>query len=84
MQLRFGKKNIKQKEKNSVLLYPGLCYAHKKLFLQKCLFEYKIRKKNSKKVLGNFKITWKNFYYRHQKNASHANSIYGNCMIRIF
>ena len=36
-------------------------------------------KKNQKDFWGNFKFTWKNFLCRHQKNASHATSIYGKC-----
>ena len=50
-------------EKNSILVYPGLRYTHKKLnfacktfFSKKCLFEYenhfKVEKKNTKKILG--------------------------------
>ena len=45
----FWKKNFKWKEKKPILSYPGLRYAHKKLyfacqnfFFEKCLFAYKI------------------------------------------
>ena len=42
-------------------------------------------KKNNKKIFGgNFKNTLKNFCRRHQKNASHTISIYGNCMTSVF
>ena len=46
--------------------------------------QYKIRfavEKKTKKILGQiFKIT---LYDWHQKNASHTNSIHGNCMVSI-
>ena len=55
-----------------------------KFFFEKCLFAYENRfavEKKTKKFLGQiFKIT----LCRHQKNASHTISIYGNCMISIF
>ena len=41
-------------------------------------------KKNKKKFGSNFQNYLKNFLCRHQKNASHTISIYGNCMISIF
>ena len=57
-------------EKNSILVFPGLRYTHKKLnfackifFSKKCLFEYILRlKKNTTKFLGAIsKILRKNF-----------------------
>ena len=57
-------------------------------FFKKCLFEYEnqfaVEKKPSKIFGGNFKNTLKNFCRRHQKNASHTISIYGNCMTSVF
>ena len=42
-------------------------------------------KQNQKKTFkGNLEITLKIFCRRHQKNASYAFFIYGNCMISIF
>ena len=54
-------------------------------FFKKCLFEYKnqfaVEKKNTKNFWGQFqKHLSPNFCRRHQKNASHTISIYGNCM----
>ena len=54
-------------------------------FFKKCLFEYEnqfaVEKKTKKNFGGNFKNT---FCRRHQKNASHTVSIYGNCMTSVF
>ena len=50
-------------------------------FFKKCLFEYAVEKKTQKIFGGNFKNT---FCRRHQKNASHTISIYGNCMTSVF
>ena len=59
-----------------------------KFFFKKSLFEYKnqfaIEKNTEKNFRGNFKNTFKHYCRRHQKNASHTFSIYGNCMISIF
>ena len=59
-----------------------------KLFFKKCLFEYEnqfaVEKKTQKMFGGNFKNTFKKFCRRHQKNASHTISIYGNCMTSVF
>ena len=52
---------------------------------EKCLFALEIRfavEKKNKRFLGQNYL--KNFLCRHQKNASHTISIYGNCMISIF
>ena len=81
---------MKRKGKNSILVYPGLRYTHKKLnfackiiFFEKCLFVYEnqfaVAKKLQKKFWGQIQK-----HFRHQKNASHTFSIYGNCMISIF
>ena len=52
------------------------------------MFEYEnqfaIEKKTQKMFGGNFKNTLKIFFRRHQKNASHTISIYGNCMTSVF
>ena len=55
-----------------------------KNFFEKCLFAYEIRFAVEKKFGPNFQNNLKNFLCRHQKNASHTISIYGNCMIGIF
>ena len=63
---------------------------HAKFFcFKKCLFEYENqfavdKKKHKKNFEGNFINTLKNFCRRHQKNASHTYSIYGNCMTSVF
>ena len=53
------------------------------------MFEYEnqfaVQKKNIKNFWGQFqKYLEKNFCRRHQKNASHTISIYGNCMTSVF
>ena len=54
---------------------------HAKIFFKKCLFAHDIRFAVEKKIGPNFE----NYLVcRHQKNASHTISIYGNCMITIF
>ena len=77
-------------KKKPILVYPGLRYTHKKLnfacktfFFQKCLFEYENQFAVEKKH-KNFEGNFKNFCRRHQKNASHTISIYGNCMTSVF
>ena len=61
---------------------------HAKIFFSKnvCLrTKIDLRLKKKKKNFGpNFQNYLKNFLCRHQKNASHTISIYGNCMISIF
>ena len=87
---------MKRKEKkNPILVYPGLRYTHKKLnfacktlFFKNCLFEYENQfaiEKTQKNFGGNFKnnLSSKIFCRRHQKNASHTISIYGNCMTSV-
>ena len=83
----------REKEKNPILVYPGLRYTHKKLKLHAKFFSKNVclstkiilrLKKTQKNFGGNFKNTLKIFCCRHQKNASHTISIYGNCMISIF
>ena len=53
-------------------------------FFKNCLFEFEnqfaVEKKNANIFGGNCK----NFCRRHQKNASHTISIYGNCMTSVF
>ena len=53
-------------------------------FFKKCLFEnenqFAVQKKHTK-FWGQF---LKYFCRRHQKNASHTISIYGNCMTSVF
>ena len=64
-----------------------LNFACKIFFFEKCLFAYEIRfaVEKTKKIFGpDFQNYLKNFLCRHQKNASHTISIYGNCMISIF
>ena len=41
-------------------------------------------KKKTKNFWGQFQKYLKNFCRRHQKNASHTISIYGNCMTSVF
>ena len=90
---RFWKKIRRENEKkNPILVYPGLRYTHKKLnfackiffFSKNVCLNTKINlqlEKKHKKFLGAIsKILGR----RHQKNASHTISIYGNCMTSVF
>ena len=78
------KNTAKRKKKNLTLLYPGPCYAHKKINFAckkkfgKCLFAYKTRFAVGKNW-GYIKITGKMAIY-----GSHTFSICGSCMISIF
>ena len=85
----------KKGKKSNISISRTTLYTQKiKLSLQKfflksvCLstkINLRLKKKNTKKIfVGNFKNILKNFCRRHQKNASHSFSIYGNCMISIF
>ena len=44
----------------------------------------RLKKKTIKFLGAIFKNTLKNFCRRHQKNASHTISIYGNCLTSVF
>ena len=84
---RFWKTLLRKKEKNPILLYPGLRYTQKKL--NYACNQFAVEKKflgvvSRKNIGGSFKNTLKIFCRRHQKIASHTFSIYGNSMIRIF
>ena len=39
-------------------------------------FNFPLKKKRKKLFRANFKITWKNFYCRHQKNTCHKISFF--------
>ena len=71
-------------EKKTILVYPGLQYAHKELNFGKRLFVYKNRFAVEKKFGANSKLLGKIFVSPSKKNASHTISIFGNCMISIF
>ena len=58
-----------------------------KFFFKKCLFAYEIRfaiEKKTNNFWAKFSKLLSKFLCRHQKNASHTISIYGNCIISIF
>ena len=86
----FEKKFRREKEKNPMLVYPGLRFTqiiHN--YTQNVCLNTKINlrlKKKHKNFVDNFKNTCRrrNFCRRHQKNASHTISIYGNCMTSFF
>ena len=46
-------------------------------------FDLRLKKK-TKNFWAKFSKLLEKFLFRHQKNASHTISIYGNCMISIF
>ena len=82
---RFWKKLWREKEKNPILVYPGLRYTHKKLnfackiFFKKCLFEYENQfavEKKHKKFLGAISKKMLVIQKKSKKNASHTISIY--------
>ena len=73
---RFWKKLWREKEKNPILVYPGLRYTHKLLRKSFCYENHFAVKKTQKNFGSNFKNSLKNFCCRHQKNASHTFSIY--------
>ena len=73
-------KKWKWKEKKQMLSYPWLRYAHKKLnFACKKIFFWKMFV-----CVQNSICSWKKIWSRHQKNASHTISLYGNFMVSIF
>ena len=70
-------------------MYPGLRYAEKnKICMQKFFLESVCLSKTFDlrlKKMGYFNFTLKNFLLSPpEKNASHTNFVYGNCMITVF
>ena len=88
------KSNEEEKKKKSNISISRITLYTQKIkfcmifFFKKCLLEYEnqfaVKKITQKNFGRNFKNTLKNFCRRHQKNASHTFSIYGNCMISVF
>ena len=85
---RKGKKKSNISISRTTLNTQKIKFCMQIFFFKKCSFEYENQfavKKKHKKFLGPIsKILWKNFCRRHQKNASHTISIYGNCMTSVF
>ena len=89
----FLKKKLSEKKvkANFIASRTTLCtqnikFCMQNFFFEKCLFAYENRfaVEKKQKIFGpNFQNYLKHFLCRHQKNASHTISIYGNCMISI-
>ena len=91
----FLKKKLSEKKvkANFIASRTTLCTQNIKFCMQiffsknVCLrttIDLRLKKKNEKIFGPNFQNYLKNFLCRHQKNASHTISIYGNCMMSIF
>ena len=83
----------KRKKKSHISTSRTTSYTQKIKFCMQNFFSKKVclstkiilrLKRTQKKFWDNFKNTLKKICCRHQKNARHTISIYGNCMISIF
>ena len=81
-----------KRKKNPILVYISISihtkikFCMQNFFFKKCLFENENQFPVKKNNWGQFRKTLcrRHFCRRHQKNACHTFSIYGNCMVSIF